>query len=274
MLIVFQDRVTWLRHKDLGLYLGRMSGSTSTSESPNNSSEYSRGNITWLASLLAVLLAMNASLIDSCRFDIFTWAESRGLGEEDDLEHLMTSSTSLWEIGSSLNGVVTGEGCRNQACLVYDLGWLIYTSVKKDSADSWLKPGMVGKTSSLKSWDTNLQKDCWHSLLALSISYVKAVRYVAVMNHEFLGRCVPSGLVIYYGNVPNIERDISNLCHHEPVVIVGGAKFPVFRQFVTEMWSRVFKSPPFCKRSLLSQVASQSRYDCQKTRQTWGYGTR
>ena len=53
----------------------------------------------------------------------------------------------------------------------------------------------------------------------LSISYVTSVRYVAGINHE--------ARVIYSGNVPNRGRDISNLCRHEPVAMVNGAKFLV-----------------------------------------------
>ena len=37
----------------------------------------------------------------------------------------------------------------------------------------------------------------------------------------------PEGRVIYSGNVPNRGRDISNLCCHEPVAMVNGAKFLV-----------------------------------------------
>ena len=43
---------------------------------------------------------------------------SRGLGEEDDLHLTMISLTSLWEIGSSLNGMVVGGGCGGQVGLV------------------------------------------------------------------------------------------------------------------------------------------------------------
>ena len=39
----------------------------------------------------------------------------------------------------------------------------------------------------------------------------------------------PEGRVIYSGNVPNRGRDISNLCRHEPIAMVNGAKFPVYR---------------------------------------------
>ena len=62
---------------------------------------------------------------------------------------------------------------------------------------------------------------------AISISYVTSVRYVAGINHEARGRAAPEGRVIYSGNVPNRGRDISNLCHHEPVAMVNGAKFLV-----------------------------------------------
>ena len=51
------------------------------------------------------------------------------------------------------------------------------------------------------------------------ISYVTSVRYVAGIN--------PEGRVIYSGNVPNRGRDISNLCRHESVAMVNGAKFLV-----------------------------------------------
>ena len=37
----------------------------------------------------------------------------------------------------------------------------------------------------------------------------------------------PEGRVIYSGNLPNRGRDISNLCRHEPVAMVNGAKFLV-----------------------------------------------
>ena len=53
----------------------------------------------------------------------------------------------------------------------------------------------------------------------ISISYVTSVRYVAGINHE--------ARVIYSGNVPNHGRDISNLCCHEAVSMVNGAKFLV-----------------------------------------------
>ena len=43
---------------------------------------------------------------------------SRGLGEEVDLERLMTSSTSLCEMGSSLKGLVTGGACGSHDGLV------------------------------------------------------------------------------------------------------------------------------------------------------------
>ena len=49
---------------------------------------------------------------------------SKGVGEEEDLEYLITSSTSLWEMGSSLKGVVAGWGLGSQGGLVYDLGLL------------------------------------------------------------------------------------------------------------------------------------------------------
>ena len=35
--------------------------------------------------------------------------------------------------------------------------------------------------------------------------------------------------MIYSGNVPSHGRDISNLCRHEPVAMVNGAKFLVYR---------------------------------------------
>ena len=59
------------------------------------------------------------------------------------------------------------------------------------------------------------------------ISYITSVRYVARINHEARGRCAPEGRVIYSRNVPNRGRDISNLCRHEPVAMVNGAKFLV-----------------------------------------------
>ena len=59
------------------------------------------------------------------------------------------------------------------------------------------------------------------------ISYVTSVRYVAGINREAQGRAAPEGLMIYSGNVPNHGRDISNLCRHEPVAMVDGAKFLV-----------------------------------------------
>ena len=59
----------------------------------------------------------------------------------------------------------------------------------------------------------------------VSISYVTSVRYIAGINHEARGRAAPEGQVIYYGNVLNRRRDISNLCLHEPVAMVNGAKF-------------------------------------------------
>ena len=54
------------------------------------------------------------------------------------------------------------------------------------------------------------------------------MRYVAGINHEARGHIVPEGRVIYSGNVPNRGRDISNLCRHEPVAMVNGAKYLVF----------------------------------------------
>ena len=38
---------------------------------------------------------------------------------------------------------------------------------------------------------------------------------------------MPEGRVIYSGNVLNHGRDISNLCRHESVAMVNGAKFQV-----------------------------------------------
>ena len=61
----------------------------------------------------------------------------------------------------------------------------------------------------------------------VSISYVTSVRYVAGINHEARGRAPPEGRVIYSRNVPNRGHDISNLCHHELVAMVNGAKFLV-----------------------------------------------
>ena len=55
---------------------------------------------------------------------------SRGLGEEDDLDLKMISSTSLCEMSSSLNGMVAGGGCGSWVGLVFDLGLLSYTSEK------------------------------------------------------------------------------------------------------------------------------------------------
>ena len=58
------------------------------------------------------------------------------------------------------------------------------------------------------------------------------MRYIAGINHEARGHAAPEGRVIYSGNVPNRGRDISNLCHlcrHEPVAMVNGAKFLVYR---------------------------------------------
>ena len=57
------------------------------------------------------------------------------------------------------------------------------------------------------------------------------MRYVAGINHEARGHAAPEGRVIYSGNVPNCGRDISNLCRHEPVAMVNGAKFLVLSQF-------------------------------------------
>ena len=37
--------------------------------------------------------------------------------------------------------------------------------------DCWLKQGIMNESSSLKSLDANLQKDCWRSFLALKVSY-------------------------------------------------------------------------------------------------------
>ena len=37
----------------------------------------------------------------------------------------------------------------------------------------------------------------------------------------------PKGRVIYSGNVLNCGRDISNLCHREPVAMMNGATFLV-----------------------------------------------
>ena len=66
-----------------------------------------------------------------------------------------------------------------------------------------------------------------YGLKHICISYVTSVRYVAGINHEARGRAAPSGLMIYSGNVPNRERDISNLCLHEPIAMVNGTKFLV-----------------------------------------------
>ena len=64
-------------------------------------------------------------------------------------------------------------------------------------------------------------------VIHVCISYVTSVRYVAGINHEARGRAAPEGRVIYSGNVPNCGRDISNLCHREPVAMVNGTKFLV-----------------------------------------------
>ena len=61
----------------------------------------------------------------------------------------------------------------------------------------------------------------------MCISYVTSVRYVAGINHEARGCAAPEGRVIYSGNVLNRGRDIGNLCHHEPVAMVNGAKILV-----------------------------------------------
>ena len=61
----------------------------------------------------------------------------------------------------------------------------------------------------------------------ICIRYVMSVKYVAGINHKAQGRAAPEGRVIYSGNVPNRGRDISNLCRHEPVTMVNGAKFLV-----------------------------------------------
>ena len=57
------------------------------------------------------------------------------------------------------------------ARLVYSMIWdccrVSYRS--KILLHSWLKQGMVDE-SSYKSLDANLQKDCWHSFLALKVS--------------------------------------------------------------------------------------------------------
>ena len=37
----------------------------------------------------------------------------------------------------------------------------------------------------------------------------------------------PEGQVIYSGNILNRGRDVSNLCRHEPIAMVNGAKFLV-----------------------------------------------
>ena len=56
-------------------------------------------------------------------------------------------------------------------------------------------------------------------IIIICISYVTSMRYVSRINHE--------ARVIYSGNVPNRGHDISNLCLHESVVMVNGAKFLV-----------------------------------------------
>ena len=61
----------------------------------------------------------------------------------------------------------------------------------------------------------------------ISISYVTSVRYFAGINHEARGCVAPEGRVIYSGNVPNCGRDINNLCRHEPIAMINGAKFMV-----------------------------------------------
>ena len=58
-------------------------------------------------------------------------------------------------------------------------------------------------------------------------TYVTSVRYVARINHEARRRAAPEGRVIYSGNVPNCGRDLNNLCRHEPVAMLNGAKFLV-----------------------------------------------
>ena len=68
------------------------------------------------------------------------------------------------------------------------------------------KPGSSGDDDDLEA-----------SNVCISISYVTSVRYVAGIN--------PEGQVIYSGNVPNRGCGISNLCRHEPVAMVNGAKF-------------------------------------------------
>ena len=72
----------------------------------------------------------------------------------------------------------------------------------------------------MKMFSTNI-------LYVISISYVTSVRYVVGINHEARGRAAPEGRVIYSGDVPNRGRDISNLCHHEPVAMVNGTTFLV-----------------------------------------------
>ena len=57
--------------------------------------------------------------------------------------------------------------------------------------------------------------------IIISISYVTSVKYIARINHEARRSSD------FSGNVPNHGHDISNLCRHEPVAIVNGAKFLV-----------------------------------------------
>ena len=66
---------------------------------------------------------------------------------------------------------------------------------------------------------------CTCKIVYVSISYVTSVRYVAGINHEARGRAAPEGRVIYSGNIPNRGHGISNLCLHEPIAMVNGAKF-------------------------------------------------
>ena len=49
------------------------------------------------------------------------------------------------------------------------------------------------------------------------------------MNHEALGRCAPSGLMIDYRK----GRDITNLCRHEPAKGGKVSVFPQKNRFVT-----------------------------------------
>ena len=77
------------------------------------------------------------------------------------------------------------QGCGSQAGLVYDLGLLSYTSEKYDSADCWSRQGMVDESSSLKSLDASLQKDCWHSFIAL-----KASEFILTFSDVFFAYCV------------------------------------------------------------------------------------